>query len=42
MLKFRRDYIYEREATIESKIVDYFENKFVGVLKMLNCGATPT
>mmetsp|Transcript_26816 Transcript_26816/g.38476 ORF Transcript_26816/g.38476 Transcript_26816/m.38476 type:complete len:210 (-) Transcript_26816:2870-3499(-) len=42
MLRFREDYIYEREATIESKIVDYFENKFVGVLKMLNCGAPPS
>jgi hypothetical protein len=39
LLKFRQEFIYEREATIENKIVDYFELKFGRIWRIFDCGA---
>jgi hypothetical protein len=40
LFKFRQDFIYEREATMESKIVDYFELKFSGMWRIFSCGSS--
>ncbi len=38
LLKFRQEFIYEREATLENKIVDYFEVKLGRVWSIFGCG----
>ena len=37
MMKFRYDALYEREATMENRIVDFIGAKIDGVLQLFSC-----